>query len=43
MMELFKSSEVHKVIETALGKYVCPSLSGVGSKIKSAIVDTDTK
>ena len=37
MMELFKSSEVHKVIETAIGKYVCPSLSGISSKMQTAM------
>lgn len=37
MMEMFKSSEVHKVIENAIGKYICPSLSGITSKMQTAM------
>lgn len=43
MMELFKSSELHRVVETAIGKYVCPSLSGISSKMQSAMGDMTNK
>jgi hypothetical protein len=43
MMELFKSSEVHRVIENAIGKYVCPSLGSISSKMQSALGDMTNK
>ncbi len=43
MMELFKSSEVHRVIENAIGKYVCPSLGNISSKMQAAVGDMTNK
>jgi len=37
MMELFKSSDIHKTIEGGVKKYVCGSLSGVQSKMTSLL------
>jgi len=37
MMELFKSSDVHRAIEGGVKKHVCGSLSGVQSKMSSLL------